>query len=540
MCHGREAGEGLWRADGLPRCGDGVVQMLNGEECDDGGVCIGGANAGTRCVAETDCLGNGVCVSGPRTGVACAGDPDCPSSRCAHCVPFGGDGCAANCTTEHDVPFNLIPGVVQGIDLLRGTSGAVVHGNVLTIPLPLKGVETVKVGTDRGDGIIPAVIKARAVNLPIPVSTLACACPREIAVKTCGGTFLEIDGITPSLDCTSDDHVCAGRAPCTFVHGAGNAAAGAVYCGQVHLEGVDLNVTRDAGGGAGTPQLPAITRSGTGGVGSAAILLTTAIGTVVGLCTGSDPTLYGSDGRFCTDDDPAAVRGIAGTSIFVTGTATAQVNNADGLDGETVGPFSVTGHPFDCSALTQRNDTNGACFASAFTALGLPTLGDIAVTIVLCSQGATVSTPTPTPLPGPTPCVGDCDADGTVTIDEIIKMVIIALGGAPISACSGFSCGCQGPICAQVVEVDCIMQAINNVLTDCRPMILPSPTPMPTPTSICFESVGGCCDFGGRRPCYPLVYGGDESQCRYTDHGSPIGCAGSVTCNQSTGLCESR
>jgi len=453
-------------ADGVPRCGDGIVQMPVGEECDDGGTCIGGSNAGTHCTAEEQCIGHGVCLAGPRTGVACAGNADCPSSRCAHCVPFGGDGCAANCTAEHDVAFNLVSGAT------------VVHGNVLTIPLPLRGIETVRVGRDRGDGIIPAVIKARAEGLPIPVSTLACACSREIAVKTCGGTFLEIDGRTPSLDCTSDDGVCAGRATCTFLHGAGNAAAGTVYCGEAHLDGVNLNVTQDAGGSAETAQLPVITRGGSGESGSAAILLTTAIGTVVGLCTGTNPALYGADGTFCTDDDPVAGRGTATTNIFVTGTATAQVNNADGIDGETVGPFSVSGHRFDCSALTQRDDTNGACFAAAFTTIGVATLGDIAITTQLCSQGATISTPTPTPIPGPSLCVGDCDADGAVTIDEIIRMVDVALMGTSISSCLGVSVWCETPD----VQVACIVEAIDNALHNCEPTIVPTPTAAPTPS----------------------------------------------------------
>src|SRR5690242_6851662 len=46
-------------ADDTARCGDGIVQSAIGEECDDGGTCVGGANAGTHCTAESDCLGNG-------------------------------------------------------------------------------------------------------------------------------------------------------------------------------------------------------------------------------------------------------------------------------------------------------------------------------------------------------------------------------------------------------------------------------------------------------------------------------------------------
>src|SRR5262245_49212350 len=66
-------------------CGDGVTDTACGEECDDGGACIGSTNAGNHCTAARQCPG---------------GD----------CKTFGGDGCASNCTRESDVLTNLIPG----------------------------------------------------------------------------------------------------------------------------------------------------------------------------------------------------------------------------------------------------------------------------------------------------------------------------------------------------------------------------------------------------------------------------------------------
>ena len=60
-----------------------------------------------------------------------------------------------------------------------------------------------------------------------------------------------------------------------------------------------------------------------------------------------------------------------------------------------------------------------------------------------CKSG-TVTTPTPTATATPThsgaaptpvsgPCIGDCNSDGQVTVDEILTMVNIALGNAPLS-----------------------------------------------------------------------------------------------------------
>jgi hypothetical protein len=74
------------------------------------------------------------------------------------------------------------------------------------------------------------------------------------------------------------------------------------------------------------------------------------------------------------------------------------------------------------------------------------------------------------PNPTPAPCAGDCDASGTVTVDEIVRMVQIARGAAPISACPAACCrseeGCLDT--AMAVSVDCIVAAVNNALTGCR------------------------------------------------------------------------
>src|SRR5262249_42616428 len=116
-------------------CGNGILEA--GEDCDDGGTCIGGSNAGTHCTAETDCSGAGVCIGGAHAETACTDNSGCTGGQCVHCVPQGGDGCAANCTAESDVPFSLVPGVLtpDGTGLEPQTSGVVIHGDTLTIPL---------------------------------------------------------------------------------------------------------------------------------------------------------------------------------------------------------------------------------------------------------------------------------------------------------------------------------------------------------------------------------------------------------------------
>jgi hypothetical protein len=111
---------------------------------------------------------------------------------------------------------------------------------------------------------------------------------------------------------------------------------------------------------------------------------------------------------------------------------------------------------------------------------------------IACVLPSPVATATPTPPPST--CVGDCSGDGTVSVDEIVTMVDIALVG-----CSG------GPCCASVatwcnanvrgVSVDCIIRAVDNVLSDCgvrRPTLTPQCSAVPC---------GGSCTISP--PCTP-------------------------------------
>jgi streptogramin lyase len=65
---------------------------------------------------------------------------------------------------------------------------------------------------------------------------------------------------------------------------------------------------------------------------------------------------------------------------------------------------------------------------------------------------------------GPTPpaCVGDCNGDQSVTVDELLRMVNIALGNAPLSACEPGDGNGDGQI-----TVDEILVAVNNALNGC-------------------------------------------------------------------------
>src|SRR5512144_2279746 len=74
-------------------------------------------------------------------------------------------------------------------------------------------------------------------------------------------------------------------------------------------------------------------------------------------------------------------------------------------------------------------------------------------------------------------CVGDCDGGGSVTVDEIVTGVNIALGSLSLDRCPSFDCARHG-----VVTVDCLIKAVNAVLNGCAPPVTVSPTPTATAT----------------------------------------------------------
>ena len=80
---------------------------------------------------------------------------------------------------------------------------------------------------------------------------------------------------------------------------------------------------------------------------------------------------------------------------------------------------------------------------------------------------------------GAQPCIGDCNGDGAVEINELVLGVNIALNVLDISECPSLDDG-QG-----TVTVDRLIAAVNSALCDCGvcPTPVPdTPTPTPTPT----------------------------------------------------------
>lgn len=74
------------------------------------------------------------------------------------------------------------------------------------------------------------------------------------------------------------------------------------------------------------------------------------------------------------------------------------------------------------------------------------------------------------PLPAPAQCVGDCDGNNRVTIDDLIKGVNIALSALPVKECPAFANN-MGE-----VNISQLILGVNNALNGCPP-------PVPTATA---------------------------------------------------------
>ncbi len=94
----------------------------------------------------------------------------------------------------------------------------------------------------------------------------------------------------------------------------------------------------------------------------------------------------------------------------------------------------------------------------------------VAIADVPQPTGSATATPTPTvtdtpsPTPTPTlgPCVGDCDHNGSVTVDELVRGVNIALGYAALDDCRTFDRDRS-----EMVTVDELVVAANAALNGC-------------------------------------------------------------------------
>jgi len=138
-----------------------------------------------------------------------------------------------------------------------------------------------------------------------------------------------------------------------------------------------------------------------------------------------------------------------------------------GLVSGTTPVPTATVTPASTLTATVSTPTATARPTSTATAPSTP----IATATVLPTASATVIAATPTPMATPTPsptvtpgdCAGDCDDGGSVTIDEVITGVNIALETIDLGQCPIFDTDDSG-----TVTVDELIAAIKNALNGCH------------------------------------------------------------------------
>jgi len=67
-----------------------------------------------------------------------------------------------------------------------------------------------------------------------------------------------------------------------------------------------------------------------------------------------------------------------------------------------------------------------------------------------------------TPEPTPGECVGDCDGNGTVAVNELVTGVIIALDQAPLANCPSLDRNGN-----EDIEINELVRGVGNLLEGC-------------------------------------------------------------------------
>ena len=194
------------------------------------------------------------------------------------------------------------------------------------------------------------------------------------------------------------------------------------------------------------------------------------------------------DGNACTDADVCTAEGacVGRPSVHCTDDGNPCTDDfCDPATGECHHP--VVGRPCnDGNACTGGIQTGGDQCTAEGTCVGAPIAGCVTetptptptptrtptlTTTPTCACPSATNTPTHTVTPTQPPtatatpklvCVGDCDGDGMVTVDEIVLIVNIALGSVPVGACQAGDGNRDGEI-----TIDEILTAVNHALNGC-------------------------------------------------------------------------
>ena len=120
-------------------------------------------------------------------------------------------------------------------------------------------------------------------------------------------------------------------------------------------------------------------------------------------------------------------------------------------------------------------------------------------------------------------CVGDCDGNAAVMVDELVTLVNVALGNMGVSVCALGDANSVGAITG-----DEILLAVSPALYGC---VVAPPTPAPTPVlyhghTCCECAEAACMDFVWvevERTCPLECKAFTDAECEAPCHGGPVG-----------------
>jgi len=160
------------------------------------------------------------------------------------------------------------------------------------------------------------------------------------------------------------------------------------------------------------------------------------------------------------------------------GTSCDDFNECTGNDRCTGGQCRGTGGTVNTPTFTSGVATATASrthTAAANTATR--TVTSTAAASSTATRTQTPSGPTFTPPP-PGGCFGDCNDDGEITIDELVRAVNIALGTSTVEQCNSIDANGDGE-----VTIDELVKAVNAALNGCVRAPTRTHTPPPSATS---------------------------------------------------------
>jgi hypothetical protein len=200
----------------------------------------------------------------------------------------------------------------------------------------------------------------------------------------------------------------------------------------------------------------------------------------------ADPMSW-SRTNFNTYVDCIAYGSYSGPSNSRIGTPTAL--NGDGHSLQRTTNTRDNASDFTCANLTPENNAGEMVEVEASdscTSEGTPTAtATSAVTATATASGTAINSPTATPTPTltigntatatatptvtltatpgpPIPCVADCDENGEVSLDEVVRAVSIALASLPLDTCEQADPNSDG-----FPSVDELLRAVASSMREC-------------------------------------------------------------------------